>query len=278
MSEINMNKIETIKNYGKIVEKDNNYFIFSGLLSCLDPQETLDAFNFNFDSGILKRKLFIYKITSDIKKGIQKLHINFFEKLLNTIYSLGTYHKKQACSQFLFDLFDYLSSSQQDQFIKYLLLSQYKNDRGRAYDLLSIHWNSEYKKILEKAFLEFSDFQAIDLLIEKMSPEFLFKNIDQIYPFFLDEYLDFEELKLRNKLLIKVSKFVKDTLIRKLKGKDPISYIYIAKESNLKVDEKFAFELFCKHSYKKNLISWYGQMGLWDTILEIKNLLTNQSS
>jgi len=275
MSEINMNKVETIKKYGKIIEKDTNYFIFSGLLNCLNPQETVEAFNFNFDFGISKRGLFIYKITSDIKKGIKKLHIDFFKKLLNTIYSLDTYHKKQACSQFLFELFNYMPFPQQDQLIKYLLLSQYKNDRKRAYDLLSIHWSSEYKKILEKVFLEFSDFQAVDLLIEKMSSKYLFKNIDQIYPFFLGEYLDFEELKLRNKLLIKVSKFVKYTLIRKLKEKDPISYIFIAKESNLKVDEKFAFELFCKHSHKNNLISWYGQIGLWDTILKIKNFLTN---
>lgn len=273
-----MNRIKKIKEFGKIEEKNDDYFIFNGLLNCLSPQEILKAFDFDFISEILKRKLLVRKIISSIENSKKNLYIDFFEKILNNIPKLKTYHNKQACSQFLFDLYYYLSSPQQDRLIKYLLLSQYKNDRIRAYSLLGDCWDKKYESMLKKIFIKFYDFEALDLLIEKLDSKFLSKNIKNIYPLFSEEYLPFEELKLRNKLLIKIYKSVKDTLIKELKEKDPISYIFIAKECGLKVDEAFAFELFKKNSYKKNLISWYGQIGLWDTILKIKEFLTTQSS
>jgi len=273
-----MDKINIIKNYRNFNEKNEDYYIFSGLLNSLEPQELIKSFDCSFILRKLKRKVFVYKIIFDVKNGHSQEYEQFFRNLLNNISSLDSYHKKQASSQFLTDLYEYIPSDLQNELIDYLLFSNYINDRKRGYNLLAIYWRDSFKKILEKAFLEYLDFDALDIIIDKMSPKFLYKNYSTLNEFFPDEELeyDFELLKLRNKFLIKIFDFAKKSILPDLKQKDPISYIFIMKENKEKIDEDFAYNTFL-NTRRNSLIRWYGQMGLWNAILKIKKAISNNS-
>jgi len=273
-----MDKINIIKNYGNFNEKNEDYYIFSGLLNCLGPQELIKSFDYSFNLGKLKRKVFIYKIIFDINNGHSQEYEQFFTNLSNNISSLDSYHKKQACSQFLTDLYEYIPSDLQNELTDYLLFSNYKNDRKRGYHLLAVYWRDSFKKILEKAFLEYLDFDAVEIIIDKMSPTYLYNNYSTLNEFFQDEELrwDFELLKLRNKFLIKIFDFAKKSIIPDLREKDPISYIFIMKESKEKIDEDFAYNTFL-NTRRNSLITWYGQMGLWNAILKINKAIANNS-
>lgn len=274
-----MDKIKIFKNYGNFNRKDEDYYIFSGLLNCLEPKELIKSFDCRFILTKLKRKVIIYKIVSDINNGHLQKYLQFFRNLLKNISSLDSYHKQQACSQFLTDLYEYLPSDLKNKLIDYLLFSNYKNDRKRGYYLLSNYWRDSFKKILEKAFLEYLDFDAVRIIIDKMKPAYLYKNHSTLNEFFPDEELeiDFELLKLRNKFLIKIFDFAKSSIILHLKDKDPISYIFIMKEKKKKIDEDFAYNTFL-NTRRNSLITWYGQMGLWNVILKIKKAISSNSN
>lgn len=272
-----MDKISIIKNYKDFKEKNNDYYVFSGLLNCLTPQELIKSFDYGFNLAKLKRKLYIYKIASDIKNNIQEYN-NFFTNLLKNIRSLNSYHKKQACSQFLSELYEYFPLDLKNKLLEYLLFSTYTNDRIRGYNILFTYWTDSFKIILDKAFSKHSDLEALEIVIDKMPPLYLSSNYNTICDFFQDEDLqwDFDLLKLRNKFLIKIFSFLKKDIILNLRKKDPISYIFIMKENGKKVDEDFAYDTFL-NTQRKSLITWYGQMGLWNTIMKINKYISGNS-
>ncbi|HHT9105992.1 MAG TPA: hypothetical protein ACFYD7_08990 [Candidatus Wujingus californicus] len=275
-----MNKIDFIKNFGEITKRDENYYIFAGLINCLTPKEFFSVCDFSFKYGKLGKEIFINKNIADFNNEKTKRYEQFFRQMFNTLPSISNYHSNQACSYFLSSVYDTLSIPLQNEFLSYSLFSKYKNDRRRAYNIISSPWKSEYKEILEKNFFKFFDLEAAEIIIDNFPASFLNKNYTTLIKFFPEEYLkyDFSILKLRNKMLIKIFKYIENSIILKLKESDPVSYIYILKECDKKIDSDFAYKVFVQ-TKRKSLLLWYGQMGLWNVLIKIKEkFLTKQST
>ena len=258
-----------IRSFLEIKEKNDKYYLFLGIFSGLSCQEILAVLDTCLTQDIFKRKILINKISVSAPTWKTNDNDDLFKKVYSLNRLLDSYFKKESASLILIDLCQYISKSNRNKLLHYLLYSNYKNNRKRAYGYLLTNWSPEYQEIIEKTWRNRNDEEIINLLISKMPKDFLLKNFKNISNHFEKDDLkyDFHLKVLRNRFYARVSKDIPHEL-KKLKGKDPISYIFIMKECGKEIDPSWAIEIYKKFSRSRFLSRWYAEMGLWRDILK----------
>jgi len=271
-----MNIIDFILKFPEIKEKDEKYYFFLGIVSGLNSKEFLAILDTCLIQDIFKRKILINKASASAP--IWKISDNddLFKKVYSVIDSLDSYFKKESASMILVAVLSYISKSNQYKLLNYFLQSKYTNNRKRAYEYLLNKWSPEYLKVVEKAWQDYEDYSIINLLINKTPKEFLVDNREKISSYFNEDNLEYDfRLKiLRNMFYARIFDEI-PSVIRKLKNDDPISFIFIMKECNKKIEPTWAIEIYKKFPRSRFLSRWYAEMGLWKEILKIEQNFFN---
>jgi len=251
-------KLATTIEVGK--EKDEKFYLLKGILRSFNSKEICGCLDLGFKQPILFRKLILERILEDIKKQVETCHFKLFDSLLNSFNNgFLTYHQKEACSVFIYEIAIYMPPVLVDKAINDFANSNYVNDRGRAMDLIDLFWQDKYKNLLVDLFNNFGD--GFNLMIDKLSPEFLFSKLNQLLKYLGDDLEnDFDLRVLRNKLFIKIHKYIPEK-IDEIKNSDPISYIFIKKEIGEKIKAEYALDVYKKFPRSRRYLPvWYGEM------------------
>jgi|GEM_PF-2509415 len=288
-----MNNKDLILKVPDIIDKDNNYYIFKGLLFNLDAKEVCDIFDFKFKFCILKENLLLNKILSDLNiyadtnsrmhgpiiRSVnlknQKIYIPLFKKLLNKIQKTTDYRKNQKLAKFLYRICPAMPNAWQKKLIEYFLSSNFRSNQNRALESLELNWDSSFSKNVITAWGDGDYSTALNLIIKKIDKEYfsddLLKLIEDYFEeigageddFFENSY---EDRNLRNKFYSRFTdRYSKE--IADLKIKDPISYIFIQKDANESIDQDFAVKVYNENSHARTYLPRvYAEMGLSDVI------------
>jgi hypothetical protein len=266
-----MDLISFIRDFPQIEEKDAKYYLYRGMMASFDANKISAVVGVCLEQDVFKRKILLNRVITAVSQWSLKNSDDLFDNVFNLKNSLSSYFKKESASLILMALFPYVSKNSQNKLVRDLSQSKYKNNRKRIYNLFYKNWSSNYQKIIEKAWTDFMDDEAIGLIISKMPKDFLLKNYDDISDYFNEEELtyDFFRKILRNKFYARLYDEIPSE-ISKLKNTDPISFIAIKKERGEKLDIAWAIEIYKKFSYSKYLARWYSEIGLWEDILREK--------
>jgi hypothetical protein len=266
-------KVEYLKNFTPLQKRDKRYYLFRAFLICLNSEETVELLKRDFSQDKLIRFLITKKIIQDLKGGFKKYHEDLVEEILESIKSLSTYHRKQAGSKFLTEIFDCLDSDYQKSIISYLIDSPYINDRKRAYFLLDKKFDNSYVEKLLEHLHTYNDGYPLEIIIKYCSKKVLNDNFNLIDSHFDDDSLeyDWQLLKLRTKFYSKLY-YLKKSLIEGVKRTDPVTYLYIMKELKKKVDPKLAWEAY-RTNPRNSLFRLFADLGLWDVLTKIDQTL-----
>lgn len=274
---LDMTRIDFVRRFRKLEAKNEDYFLFNGFIGCLKPEEVCEVIDLSFNQDIYKRRLIIKRLTVDLQNNIIQKHLDLFNSLLNIIDSLASYHQKERCSTFLYEMSFFMPLDRQKKLIAYFLNSKYLNNRKRAYAFLSLNWNNEFKQFLVNAWERHEDLydESLELLLMKLSPEYLYQYDEIFSQLFDDEDIEYDfRLKiLRNKYFIKTHKY-QHSRINELKDSDPISYIFIRKELNQKIDDDYACKIYKLYSNSQRYLAvWFSQLNMWQALENLsKNL------
>ena len=259
-----------ICNFPEIQEKNDNYYLFLGIISKLNSSEILEILDSCLSQDIFKRKILINKIAKTAQTWKKIDNDTIFKKTYHMFNSLDSYFKKESASIVLNTLCPYVSISNQNKLLYYFLQSNYKNNRKRAYIYLQTNWSPEYQMVVEKTWQDYNREGIISLLVAKMPKEFLLKNFEDISSHLKEEDIDYDfYLKIiRNKFYARVVDDISSEL-KKLKNKDPISFIFIMRECGKKIDPSWAMDIYKGNPQsRKYLPRWYADMDLWKDILK----------
>lgn len=239
------------------------------MLASLNPSEICQVLDTKFEQPLAVRKLILKRMISDLAKGARGPYIALFERLMQAIETLSSYHSKEACSIFLHEMSFFMSSAHQKRLTEYFLKSRYVNNRKRAYRfLLKSKDLGAHTEVISSAWHEHKDPECLELLIEVATEEFIVENWPMMEKYFAEEdsWYDLEYRILRNKFYIKASKYF-SAEIKALKKGDPISYIYVMKGLGNKIEASYAVGVYQKfQNSRKYLPTWYGEMGLRDVL------------
>lgn len=266
-----MNKTAYIKRFRELKSKDDDYYLFKGFLWCLEPDQACDVLDLEFTQDIFKRKLILYRMMTDLKYEVRIKHRDLFHKLLSVVDKLDTYWKKEGCSVFLREMSGFMPRQSQRTLITYFLNSDYKNNRKRAYAILSGNWNNEYAALLKSTWRSYQDEDLLDLIIQKLPARYLYENREAIVELFDEEELsyNFKRKVMRNNYFVKTAKYCVSQ-IDKFKKEDPISYIYIKRELGQKIDEDYAVKTYEGYpNSRRYLPFWYGRLKLWSVLAKL---------
>ncbi len=263
-----MTTVDFIRKFPEIKEKNGRYYFYLGIVAGLSSKEISDVINDCLEQDILKRKIFLNKIMTSAAKWPRDENNFLFDEVYSSKNSLSSYFKKESASMILMALFPYISKNNQNKLADHFLQSKYKNNRKRIYKYFYKNWSPNCKRIIEKAWYDFKDEEAIGLVVSKMPKEFLLQNFDEISNYFDEDELtyDFFLKILRNKFLARLYDDI-PLEIQKIKNNDPISFIFIKKERGEKLDIAWAIEIYKKYPQSRFLARWYSEMGLWEDIL-----------
>lgn len=270
-----MSITDFIRKFPEIKEKNGKYYLFFGIVSGFNSQETLAILNTCLSQGIFKRKILLNKIIRSVSNWTENSNNALFQKVYSLVDSLDSYFKKESAALILASLLPYISQSNRNKLLYYFLRSKYKNNRKRAYVYLLSNWSKIYQKIVIKTWQDFDDNKIVNLLVSKMPKSFLIENFEKLSSYLTEEYSehDFHLKILRNRFYARIFYYIPSEL-EKLKNKDPISFIFIMKECNKKIDPLWAIEIYKKFSQSHFLSRWYAEMGLWKVIFKThKDLL-----
>lgn len=264
-----MTTVDFIRRFPEIKEKDSGYYLFLGIISGFNSQETLNVLGTCLNQDIFKRKILLNKITISAPRWTKNNNDVLFEKAYSLLGSLNFYFKKESASMILIGLCPHISKLNQNKLLHYFLQSEYKNNRKRAYTYLLDNWSSRYQEIVEKTWRAYNDDEIINLIVAKMPGGFLLKNFKELSSHFKEEDLEYDfRLKiLRNRFYARIFDSIPSEL-KKLKNKDPISFIFVIKERGKKIDPPWAIEIYKKFPRSRFLSRWYAEMGLWKDILK----------
>lgn len=270
-------KLDFIRNFPEIKEKNEKYYLYLGLVHGLEAAQMLVIINDCLEQDTFKRKIILNKILSSAPKWKREYNEILFNKIHNSLNSLSTYFKKESASMMLMALFPFVSTNNQNKLANCFAGSSYKNNRKRIYKYFYQNWTNSCKKIIEIAWSKFEDEEAVGLIIGKMPTDFLEKNIGKLKEYFEEGELayDFFRKILRNKFYARMYSKLENEIIQ-LKKDDPISYIAINKECGKKIDIQWALEIYKENPKSRFLARWFSDMGLWDDILKQNpNLLSD---
>ncbi len=290
---MNMDIKELILKVPEVTIKDDNYYIFKGLLLSLDAKEVCDIFDFKFKFGNLKEELILNKILFDLNiyadtsnrmhgpilRSVnlknQKIYISLFKKLLNKIQKTTDYRKNQKLAKFLYRICPAMSNVWQKKLVDYFLSSSFRSNQNRALESLGLNWDDYFSKKVIAAWDNGGYFTALELIIKKIDKEYfgeeLLKSIECYFEeigaseddFFENSY---EDRNLRNKFYSRFTdRYSKE--IADLKINDPISYIFIQKDAKGIIDPDFAVKTYNENSRARMYLPRvYAEMGLSDVI------------
>lgn len=264
-----MSIINFIHNFPEIKEKNGKYYLYLGIVSGLSAKEISTVINDWLEQDIFKRKILLNKVMTSSAQWSVEENNKIFNKIYDLKDRLSSYFKKESASMILMALFPNISKNYQNKLAKDFSQSKYKNNRKRIYNYFNKNWSPGCQKIIEKAWQDFKDEEAIGLIVSRMSRDFSLKNFDIISNYFNEEDLSFDFYRrvLRNRLYARIYNDIPST-IRRLKDSDPISFIYIKKERREKIDTLRAIEIYKKNFQSRFLARWYSEMGLWEDILK----------
>jgi hypothetical protein len=266
-----MKRIDFIRKFPEIKEKDGKYYLFLGIVNGFSAKEILAIVDDCLEQDIFKRKILLKKILISAKNWSRKQNEALFKKIYDSKDSLPSYFKKESASMMLMALFPFVLLNYQNKLAKNFAQSKYKNNRKRIYKYFYENWTLSCQRIIESAWNNFKDEEAIRLIIAKMPKRFLRENKEELLEYFDEEELvyDFFGKILRNKLYVRLYNEIIPE-IEKLKKNDPISYIAIKKDRGEKLDISWAIKIYSTNSRSRFLARWYSDIGLWDEILKKK--------
>jgi hypothetical protein len=267
-----INKLKAIKKFPEIKEDEKRkYEIFFGLVLSLSFKEFLKNLPDFLTKDFFKYKLAKKQIEENTFKWSTEENNCLFRKLYSLLKSIDEYSKKERVSRILFEIYFHVSPFYQNKLLDLFLSSKYKNNRKRGYKILSKKWMENYRKKLEENWEKHEDEEIIEFFIDKLAKDFLNRNFVKIIDCFnfYEDYLDFDRRLLRNRIYARFTDKLK-TEIKEMKQKDPISFVFIKKEANEKIDPITAIKIY-KETQKPYLLRWYGEMNLWPDIAKKNN-------
>src|SRR5690554_5430167 len=140
--------------------------------------------------------------------------------------------------------------------------SQSSRNRDRSYKRLYINWDKKYSEVIEQVWHSFHDANCLRIILNHFPVKFLLDNYKDI----LEHTQPFQA----SKLFIKIGT-INHNLIEELKDIDEVSYCYVLTKFDKIISNNEARRILL-NNYKDDrigLLLWsFGQMGLWDLIVE----------
>lgn len=267
------NKLKFILSFPDFKEKGEMFNLYKGFVRCLNCDEAFSLLVDNSTIG-LKTELIINSIINKLQR-LSKIQIeNFFENSLSVIEKLD-WRPKSRVAKLLLKSSPFLDKKDVFKLTRYFLNSKYNPFRSYGYEIIDSQ-NLNLSKELLKAWNDFNDIEALELLINSQSPAKLFSLFNEAEEILSEAKFDFEVLKLRNNYYSKIIDFIPKKL-SELLSEDPVSYVFVMKNANKQIPKDLALEIYEKNRDSRSIAACYGELGQWDVLLEIYNSMTGMT-
>jgi|688.fasta_scaffold370256_2 hypothetical protein len=268
-----MNRINFIHSYinNDNFHKEQHITIVNSLVACLPAEEACDNVNPMLPTTDILQHALLLHIKRDIDThGYQKHHENLILSLISQFKELP-YNRKKSCGYWFSVLYPYLPFNTQENIIKILATSQYKDIRRRAYKFLNENWDDHYEYLITEIWNKYKDSQCAEIIVENFSISFILEYFSE-----LENVLT--KAKRNIKLFLKVGKESPE-LLNNIKKYDEITYVYVLVKLGEKLSENLAIDIFKrqKKDDRIGLLLWcYGQMKLWTVLKNIVDLINGK--
>ena len=257
-----MNRIEYINQ--RLATKqfsESDYAIISSLIHSLEPDEACSYLDLTFEQDYRVRRYVLKKISNDISKSYTTAHKKLIATLIKSLDKKG-FGRKESCSYSLDFLLDSLPTRVRRRILEIFLGSKSSRIRDRAFKRLNIKWDKKYFELVAQVWYSFHDSYCLGIILNHFPAKFLLENYKRI----LQHTQPFQTSKLFLKLGA-----INFELVDELKDIDGISYCYVLTKFGKTISDSEA-KAILKDNYKDDrigLLLWsYGQMGLWDSIVD----------
>lgn len=240
---------------------ENDYIVISSLIHALTTDEACDFLDLTFEQNSRVRRYLLKKISNDISKCYTATHKKLIGTLLKKLDE-KKFGRKESCASSVDFLIDSLPTKTKRKIIETFLASKSSRNRDRAFKRLNANWDKKYYELIEQVWYSFHDSYCLGIILNHFPTKFLLDNYKDI--------LGYTQPFQTSKLFLKLGAS-NPKLIEELKEIDEISYCYVMAKFNKTVSYNEANNIL-KNNYKDDrigLLLWsFGQMGLWDTIVE----------
>lgn len=243
---------------------ESDYVIISSLIYSLTPDEACSYFDLTFEQDYRVRRYILKKISSDISKSYTSKHKKLISTLLRKLDE-KKFGRKESCAFSLDFFIASLPTKTKQKIIETFLGSKASRNRDRAFKRLNANWDKKYSELIEQVWYSFHDSYCLGIILNHFPTKFLLDNYKDI----LEHTQPFQT----SKLFIKLGA-INPKLLEELKEIDEISYCYVLTKFDKTISDNEAKRIL-KNNYKDErigLLLWsFGQMGLWDLIVEYDN-------
>jgi len=236
--------------------------IVNALVHALSPEDACDFLDLTFQQEYHVRRYLLRKISHDISSYFTASH----KKLLSQLYenlSDKKFPRKETCSYCLDFLYDSLPSKEKNKLLTFFLSSKSIRNRDRAYKKIKAEWNNKHKIKIVNNWNQFKDPYCLGIIVDYFPVEYLIENHTEL----MNHCAPFQ----RPRLFLKIAKEVPE-LLNKLREIDQISYAYVLVKLKKTLSESEAKEILKNNNQDEariGLLIWcFGQMGLWDAIID----------
>lgn len=284
-----MSKNDLLGSVDIITDKNDKYYFFKNVLTTLNSKDVCGLFDIKLRQDPFKKQLILDKILKDLDVYLdvrtksyivsanvnldnRKIYLSIYKKMLNLITKTNEYRKNQEYAKFLYRMYPAMPSVWQKKLIQCFISSNFKNNQKRALEILNRNWDRDFSDDILRLWIENYYELALKLIVWKIDNRLLNQNVfDSISEYFNEFQDDDFEYDLSSKILRNkfYSRFYKKSFkeISDLKKEDPVSYIFIQKESGNKIDSDFAIRVYNENkNAKKYLPRWYAEMGMIDVL------------
>lgn len=260
-----MNRIDYInKRLAIKYFSESDYTIINPLIHSLLPIEACDFLDLTFKQDYRVRRYVLKKISNDIFKTYSKEHKKLITLLIKKMDEKG-FGRKESCSSAINFLYSSLPIKEKGRILNIFSASKSSTNRNRAFKIINSSWNKKYQAIIEQAWLTFKDQYCLKIILIHFPSSYLIQNYKNI--------LQYADPYQTSKLFLKLGE-INFEIVGELKKIDQISYSYVLTKFDKRLSDYEAMEIL-KNNYKDDrigLLLWcFGQMGLWDIIIEYDN-------
>jgi len=268
-------KVNLLRSFPEIREKDELFSIYRGFINCLNNQEAFVLLIDEKTTG-LKAEAITKKIIQSVSNNPNKQSSQLIKESAALIKDLK-WPRSQRLAKVLFGISSYIGEGERSKLIRYFLSSRYSSFRYYGYNIIERdNLKLNFKKELQNAWHEHHDIEILELLIDILNSEELFSIYKDNEEMFADSEFDFEVLKLRNRFYSKVLDFIPNRL-SELLAKEPISYVFVMKYARRQIKRDLALEIYKKSNKSGSIAACYGELGQWDVLEEIFNNLMKKT-
>ena len=243
---------------------DSDYIIISSLIYSLTPDEACSYLDLTFEQNHRIRRYVLKKNSSDISKSYTTTHKKLITTLIKKLEE-KKFSRKESCAFSLDFLIDSLPTKSSRKIIESFLASKSSRNRNRAFKRLISNWDKKYFELIKQVWYLFHDSDCLKIILNHFPIKFLLENYKNI--------LQHTQPYQASKLFIKIGR-TNPELLDELKEIDEISFCYVLAKFGKKVPKNEANTILY-NNYKDErigLLLWsFGQMELWDTIIEYDN-------